>query len=69
MLRAVTRKRIIIFIALLAVVSGWLWSRQPNHWKLVNLPPAATGPWVAFGDSLTAGTGAAEGSDYPSPQR
>ena len=65
MLRAVTRKRIIIFIALLAVVSGWLWSRQPNHWKLVNLPPAATGPWVAFGDSLTAGYGASENSNYP----
>jgi lysophospholipase L1-like esterase len=65
MLRAVTRKRIIIFIALLAVVSGWLWSRQPNHWKLVNLPPAASGPWVAFGDSLTEGYGASESSNYP----
>src|SRR5688572_14945280 len=30
-----------------------------------NLPPVATGPWVAFGDSLTAGFGASEGSNYP----
>lgn len=60
-----TRKRFLIFIALLAVVSGWIWWRQPNHWKLVNLPPTATGPWVAFGDSLTAGDGAAENSNYP----
>lgn len=31
-----------------------------------NLPPRASGPWVAFGDSLTAGYGAAPGNDYPS---
>ncbi len=33
---------------------------------LINLPPAATGPWVAFGDSLTSGYGAESGHDYPS---
>src|SRR6266446_10233470 len=28
-------------------------------------PPRATGPWIAFGDSLTAGYGAEPGHDYP----
>ena len=65
MLPAVTRKRFIILIVLLALLSGWLWWRQPNHWRLVNLPPAATGPWVAFGDSLTEGYGASENGGYP----
>jgi acyl-CoA thioesterase I len=32
----------------------------------VNLPPRGEGPWIAFGDSLTAGVGASEGNDYPS---
>src|SRR5437899_12650176 len=32
----------------------------------VNDPPRATGPWVAFGDSLTEGYGASPGHDYPS---
>ena len=65
MLRAVTRKRFITLIALLIAVSAWVWWRQPNHWRFVNLPPAATGPWVAFGDSLTAGLGASENNGYP----
>jgi len=30
-----------------------------------NYPPSATGPWVAFGDSLTEGFGATEGNSYP----
>ncbi len=62
---AVTRKQFIILIALLAMLAGWLWWRQPNHWRLVNLPPAATGSWVAFGDSLTEGYGASENGGYP----
>jgi lysophospholipase L1-like esterase len=32
---------------------------------MVNLPPSADGPWVAFGDSLTEGFGASEGATYP----
>ena len=32
---------------------------------MANLPPTATGPWVAFGDSLTQGYGAGAGTDYP----
>jgi len=30
-----------------------------------NYPPKATGPWIAFGDSLTSGYGASKGKDYP----
>lgn len=33
--------------------------------KYRNYPPTATGPWIAFGDSLTAGYGADKGKDYP----
>lgn len=33
--------------------------------KYRNYPPKATGPWIAFGDSLTAGYGASKGKDYP----
>lgn len=36
---------------------------RPVHYA--NLPPTATGDWIAYGDSLTAGYGAAEGNDYP----
>src|SRR5215203_5416949 len=54
------------FFVLLAVVCGllvyWFWPGSRN-WE--NLPPKATGPWVAFGDSLTQGYGANAGADYP----
>ena len=30
-----------------------------------NFPPASGKTWAAFGDSLTAGTGASDGNDYP----
>ncbi len=30
-----------------------------------NYPPKATGPWIAFGDSLTSGYGGSKGKDYP----
>ena len=54
-------------LLLLLLLSGglyWLWPllHRPHY---VNLPPPATGPWVAFGDSLTEGYGASEGHDYP----
>lgn len=35
----------------------------PQNYK--NFPPAATGEWIAFGDSLTAGVGAEQGKDFP----
>jgi len=33
--------------------------------KYRNYPPKATGPWIAFGDSLTSGYGGSRGKDYP----
>jgi acyl-CoA thioesterase-1 len=48
--------------AILGVVYfGWL-RREPIP---INFPPQASGPWIAFGDSLTRGEGASEGNDYP----
>lgn len=47
---------------LLGAALYWWSGRAPEP---ANLPPRATGPWVAFGDSLTAGYGANEGQDYP----
>ena len=41
----------------------WFWLRGDDDYT--NYPPRATGPWVAFGDSLTEGFGASEGNDYP----
>lgn len=59
------RKRLIGLIgggiAVLLVVL-WVRSATPAY---RNLPPSASGPWVAFGDSLTAGYGASEGNSYP----
>jgi acyl-CoA thioesterase I len=55
------RKLLFLLIALVALVY-WFW---PDRWHYENLPPTATGPWVAFGDSLTAGYGANPGADYP----
>jgi acyl-CoA thioesterase I len=57
-------RRTLVFIGLLAVavLTYALWPGRT--WAFHNLPPAATGPWVAFGDSLTAGYGGANGG-YP----
>jgi acyl-CoA thioesterase I len=52
----------VLAIVIVAIVAWWLWPQRVNY---VNLPPTATGPWIAFGDSLTAGYGAAPGNDYP----
>jgi lysophospholipase L1-like esterase len=40
----------------------WLRQGQPPY---LNDPPSATGPWIAFGDSLTEGYGASPRNDYP----
>jgi acyl-CoA thioesterase I len=47
------------------VVAGWFLWQHFRACDFVNYPPSATGPWVAFGDSLTEGFGATEGNDYP----
>src|SRR5687767_8534776 len=58
-------RKLLMAVALLcaAAIIGWfLWPEK----DYANFPPTTTGPWVAFGDSLTEGFGATEGNDYPS---
>jgi acyl-CoA thioesterase I len=50
--------------ALLCIAIACWWFLRPGA-NYVNFPPTATGSWVAFGDSLTAGFGATEGNGYP----
>ena len=58
-------KAAISLLTLAALAAGILLWRPTRPASYVNLPPRATGPWVALGDSLTAGYGAADGQDYP----
>lgn len=54
----------ILSLAALLIASFFVYRtcRTPTY---KNFPPTAAGPWIAFGDSLTSGFGAAEGNDYP----
>ncbi|MEP6662280.1 MAG: GDSL-type esterase/lipase family protein [Verrucomicrobiota bacterium] len=54
-----------ILIAVSLVVGVGFYFHACRKVSLANFPPTATGDWVAFGDSLTSGFGASEGSDYP----
>ena len=58
------RRSLLILVLLLAGSVALFYFRgcRPDY---ANLPPTATGPWVAFGDSLTEGYGASAGNDYP----
>ncbi len=56
--------KIIAFLLVLSV-GALLVFRSCQPTKYANLPPSASGDWVAFGDSLTSGFGAAQGNDYP----
>jgi acyl-CoA thioesterase I len=59
----ISRRTLLLCGALaLAVLTYALWPGR--SWAFQNMPPAATGPWVAFGDSLTQGYGAGNGG-YP----
>jgi lysophospholipase L1-like esterase len=49
-------------VGLVALGAWWIWPEKVHY---VNLPPTANGPWIAFGDSLTAGYGAEAGNDFP----
>lgn len=57
-------RRTLAFVGCLvaALLLWWFWPAA--SWNFVNMPPSATGPWVAFGDSLTEGHGAGNGG-YP----
>ena len=61
----ISRRKLLLFILLAA--SLLLWRFWPGtHGRFHNFPPTASGPWVAFGDSLTVGYGAEKsGGDYP----
>src|SRR5438874_9057004 len=54
--------RNLILATVAVLLAWWLW---PARFSYANFPPRATGPWIAFGDSLTAGYGAEPGHDYP----
>jgi acyl-CoA thioesterase I len=56
-------RRILLILAFIA--AGWFLWHHFRGYDFVNFPPSATGPWVAFGDSLTEGYGASERHDYP----
>jgi lysophospholipase L1-like esterase len=58
-------KRVLLLaLAIGTIVLLLIWGLRPaTHY--INFPPRANGPWIAFGDSLTEGYGASEGSNYP----
>ena len=56
------RNLLLLSLLALAILVYFVWPGA--RWRFQNLPPTANGPWVAFGDSLTAGYGATEGG-YP----
>ena len=58
-------KKWLVVAALAALaLAGWFHFRTMTDYA--KYPPSATGPWIAFGDSLTEGFGATAGNDYPS---
>jgi acyl-CoA thioesterase I len=57
-------KKLLLVLGIICVASLVLFILR-GRTDYVNFPPAATGPWVAFGDSLTEGLGASEGNSYP----
>lgn len=54
------------FLLIGGIVAAIVIFRSCGKTTYTNLPPRATGPWIALGDSLTAGYGASAGNDYPS---
>jgi acyl-CoA thioesterase-1 len=51
--------------SLLAGLIVWLFGGGRYDGPYINDPPTPTGPWVAFGDSLTEGYGAGRDEAYP----
>lgn len=60
-----SRRSRLVGALVLAAAAVWLGRSWFERYDYVNFPPSASGPWVAFGDSLTEGIGATEGHDYP----
>ena len=58
-------KWIVAMVGVGAFVGALLWLTGGNDGPFANDPPTATGPWVAFGDSLTEGFGASREESYP----
>jgi acyl-CoA thioesterase I len=58
------KRRTLMLVGLVGVTLLLIWLLRPER-QFTNYPPRATGPWVAFGDSLTEGYGATPGHDYP----
>jgi lysophospholipase L1-like esterase len=58
------KRAALIFALVVGVTLLLVWLLRPER-QFANYPPRASGPWVAFGDSLTEGFGASEGKDYP----
>ncbi len=56
-------KKFLILLAVVVLIWGGFRFFRTVSYK--NFPPTATGGWIAYGDSLTSGFGAADGSDYP----
>jgi lysophospholipase L1-like esterase len=52
----------VVGVGVIVVVWHWMSSGSPSF---ANFPPAVRGPWMAIGDSLTAGTGATAEEAYP----
>src|SRR6188768_858759 len=60
----ISRRSLLLWsVLVLAVLIYLFWPGA--RWRFQNLPPTANGPWVAFGDSLTAGYGSGDGGGYP----
>jgi len=59
------RKFLVLLSFAGVAIALMLWLR-PASTDYANFPPSATGPWIAFGDSLTEGVGSSGGHDYPS---
>src|SRR4051812_16224169 len=58
-------KKALLVLLGLGCVAGLVFWFLASPDDFVNWPPVATGPWVAFGDSLTEGVGASPGQDFP----